>query len=117
MNTKQRFSLRKYKIGTVSVLLGTLLFMGGVTTASADVVTNDNSVASLVQSASAQDVPSSSIAAIVKEEVASVATVQAMPSSADTSAQGGATSIASNMAETPSSSEPLAEEVNRLAVG
>lgn len=116
MNTKQRFSLRKYKIGTVSVLLGTLLFMGGVTTASADVVTNDNSVASLVQSASAQDVPSSSIAAIVKEE-ASVATVQAMPSSADTSAQGGATSIASNMAETPSSSEPLAEEVNRLAVG
>ena len=27
MNTKQRFSIRKYKIGAVSVLLGTLLFM------------------------------------------------------------------------------------------
>ncbi|SQF66542.1 Serine endopeptidase ScpC [Streptococcus dysgalactiae subsp. equisimilis] len=90
--------------------------MGGVTTASADAVTNDSSVASLVQSASAQEASSSPIAAIVKEE-ASVATVQAMPSSADTSAQRGATSITSNMAETPSSSEPLAEEVNRLAVG
>ena len=88
MNTKQRFSLRKYKIGAVSVLLGTLLFMGGVTTASADAVTNDSSVASLVQSASAQEVPSSPIAAIVKEEVAPVATVQAMPSNTDTSAQG-----------------------------
>lgn len=116
MNTKQRFSLRKYKIGAVSVLFGTLLFMGGVTTTSADAVTNDSSVASLVQSASAQEAPSSPIAAIVKEE-ASVATVQAMPSSTDTDAQGGVTSTTSNMAETPSSSEPLAEEVNRLAVG
>lgn len=69
-----------------------------------------------VQSASAQEAPSSPIAAIVKEE-ASVATVQAMPSSTDTDAQGGVTSTTSNMAETPSSSEPLAEEVNRLAVG
>lgn len=116
MDTKQRFSLRKYKIGAVSVLLGTLLFMGGVTTTSVDAVTNDSSVASLVQSASAQEAPSSPIAAIVKEE-ASVATVQAMPSSTDTDAQGGVTSTTSNMAETPSSSEPLAEEVNRLTVG
>ena len=61
MDTKQRFSLRKYKIGAVSVLLGTLLFMGGVTTTSADAVTNDSSVASLVQSASAQEAPSSPI--------------------------------------------------------
>ncbi|QQT04624.1 YSIRK-type signal peptide-containing protein [Streptococcus dysgalactiae] len=94
MNTKQRFSLRKYKVGAVSVLLGTLLFMCGVTTASADAVTNDSSVASLVQSASAQEAPSSSIAAIVKEK-APVATVQAMPSSTDTNAQGGAMSTAS----------------------
>ncbi|RDY75820.1 hypothetical protein C4596_02420 [Streptococcus agalactiae] len=26
MNTKQRFSIRKYKLGAVSVLLGTLFF-------------------------------------------------------------------------------------------
>lgn len=68
MNTKQRFSLRKYKIGAVSVLLGTLLFMGGVTTTSADAVTNDSSVASLVQSASAQEAPPLPLQQLLKKK-------------------------------------------------
>ena len=40
MNTKQRFSIRKYKLGAVSVLLGTLFFLGGITNVAADSVIN-----------------------------------------------------------------------------
>lgn len=40
MNTKQRFSIRKYKLGAVSVLLGTLFFLAGITNVAADSVIN-----------------------------------------------------------------------------
>ena len=41
-NRKQRFSLRKLSIGTVSVLLGTTLYLGTTTTAQADTTANND---------------------------------------------------------------------------
>ena len=51
-NQAQRFGLRKLSIGTVSVLLGTLLFMGN-RQASADTTTDTTSTGTEAKTASA----------------------------------------------------------------
>ncbi len=116
MNTKQRFSIRKYKIGAVSVLLGTLLFMGGVSSVSADAITSDHSDSSIVQVASSPDA-SSRIAEGTPELAPVVPTNQALSSRSETDAKLTTVSTPSDVMETPLSSEPLADEVDRLAIG
>lgn len=116
MNTKQRFSIRKYKIGAVSVLLGTLLFMGGVSSVSADAITSDHSDSSIVQVASSP-ATTSHIAEGAQESAPVVPMTHALSSRSETDVKLTPMSTPSDVMETPLSSEPLADEVDCLAIG
>ena len=93
---RQRFSLRRLNVGTVSVLIGTIFFFGAAGTASADTLSTDTSAtvtASTDQNGSSTDSQSVVLGKTASESAASTAANSTSTSSA--SDAGSATSSSS----------------------
>ena len=101
-NQAQRFGLRKLSIGTVSVLLGTLLFMGN-SQASADTTTDTISTGTEAKTASATTDLNSSQVALSSTNSQAAASESAATASQATSSSTTATSQAATNSATAAS--------------
>ena len=115
-NEQQRFSLRKLSIGTVSVMVGALLFMGATTSASADQVTNEATAttattdqATTQSSATTLKTSATSSASASTSAASSSAADSSAASSSATYASATTTSATSQAASSAASSTAVAE--------
>ncbi|MFR0595157.1 mucin-binding protein [Limosilactobacillus mucosae] len=124
-NQAQRFGLRKLSIGTVSVLLGTLLFMGN-SEVSADTTTNTTSTgtetnANATTDLNASQVTLSSTSSQAAASEGTLTTSQASSSTAPVASQAAASSVTATStvttaaAKTTTSATPTAAESETTA--
>ncbi len=90
---KQRFSLRRLNVGTVSVLIGTIFFFGAAGTASADTVPTDTSVN---VTTSTDQTSSTDSQSVVLSKTASASDASTVVNSASASAASDNSSLASS---------------------
>ena len=90
---KQRFSLRRLNVGTVSVLIGTIFFFGAAGTASADTVPTDTSVN---VTTSTDQTSSTDSQSVVLSKTASASDASTVVNSASASATSDNSSLASS---------------------
>lgn len=90
---RQRFSLRRLNVGTVSVLIGTIFFFGAAGTASADTVPTDTSVN---VTTSTDQTSSTDSQSVVLSKTASASDASTVVNSASASAASDSSSLASS---------------------
>ncbi|MDC2826942.1 YSIRK-type signal peptide-containing protein [Limosilactobacillus mucosae] len=109
---KQRFSLRRLNVGTVSVLIGTIFFFGAAGTASADTVPTDTSVN---VTTSTDQTSSTDSQSVVLSKTASASDASTVVNSASASAVSDSSSLASS-ASTASTSVSTADLLSSATV-
>ncbi|MFR0610016.1 mucin-binding protein [Limosilactobacillus mucosae] len=109
---RQRFSLRRLNVGTVSVLIGTIFFFGAAGTASADTVPTDTSVN---VTTSTDQTSSTDSQSVVLSKTASASDASTVVNSASASAVSDNSSLASS-ASTASTSVNTADLLSSATV-